>query len=402
MISSSTASTSSSLPLESSDLFNTMRERVQLEIRESGIDPEREPERLSLIARRHLRSYNDHAPAKGQPLIDDENGFLAALRASLMGFGKLQALIDDESVEEIWINKPDEIFAARGGVNSRIAMKMTASEVEDAVERMLQGSGRRLDHSQPFVDASLADGSRVHVVIPNISFKHWAVNIRKFSQSLIELDQLVAAGSVPLELGKFLAEAVAAGQSFLISGATHTGKTTLLGALLRSASGDKRVITVEETFELNLKLNDHVALQCRQASLEGLGEVDLRRLLKEALRMRPDRVVVGEVRGAEALDLLLALNTGVPAGATIHANSARDAVSRLALLPLLAGGNIEERFVQAAIARNLDLVIHLARDGSGRRRVAEVLRVSADDLSAAPLFETVYSAEGFDLSGGTR
>ncbi len=183
----------------------------------------------------------------------------------------------------------------------------------------------------------------------------------------------MAHGALTAELAVFLREAMRGGSSVIVSGATHAGKTTMLGALLASCADAQRVITVEETFELSVDGPDVVALQGRQASLEGTGEITLRRLVKEALRMRPDRLVVGEVRDAEALDLVLALNTGVPGAATVHANSAAEALEKLTLLPLLAGRNIDRSFIAPALAASVDLVVHCARGADGVRRVQEVI-----------------------------
>lgn len=197
--------------------------------------------------------------------------------------------------------------------------------------------------------------------------------MRKFLPAYRTLAHLVDAHALTPEAADLLADAMASGRSILVSGPTHAGKTTLLAALIAACPAGNRVITVEETFELAASAPDIVALQGRQPSLEGTGEVSLRRLVKEALRMRPDRLVIGEVRDAEALDLLLALNTGVPGAATIHANSAREALTKLASLPLLAGRNIDAGFVQPAVASSVHLVVHCGRDAAGRRRVVEII-----------------------------
>ncbi len=293
--------------------------------------------------------------------------------ARITGFGALQPLLDDDSIEEIWINAPTRVFVARAGVPELTPLVLTDAEVRDLVERMLQSSGRRVDLSTLFVDASLPDGSRLHVVIPDVTRRHWAVNIRKFSRRIRELDHLVALGSLPLQAAEFLRMSVRAGLSIVVSGATHTGKTTMIDALLSSARASDRIVTVEETFELDPAGRDVVAMQCRQPSLEGSGEITLRRLIKEALRMRPDRLVVGEVREAECLDLLIALNSGVPGMCSIHANSAREALVKLCTLPLLAGRNIDSAFVVPTVATSVDLVVHLEVLPSGARRVVEVL-----------------------------
>jgi pilus assembly protein CpaF len=367
-------------------------ERVRERLRAERTDPARDPELAAHIARSEVRRHNDFALARGLAPVDDESACVREVLASVAGFGPLQPYLDDPSVEELWINAPDRIFIARAGVSERVPLTLTDTAVRDLVERMLQSSGRRVDLSQPFVDASLPDGSRLHVVIPDITRRHWAVNVRKFLPAFRDLDRLVAAGSVAPAAAALLRHAMCGGRSVLVSGATHAGKTTLLAALIAACPPEHRIVTVEETFELAVGAPDLVALQGRQPSLEGTGEVTLRRLVKEALRMRPDRLVVGEVRDAEALDLLLALNTGVPGAATIHANSAREALGKLAALPLLAGRNIDSAFVLPAVAASVDLVVHCERGQDGRRRIIEIVEPTgvADGAVEA---RTLYSSD---------
>jgi pilus assembly protein CpaF len=359
-------------------------ERVRERLRAEQTDPTRDPDAAARIVHSEVRRHNDYALARGLAPVDDEAAWVRDVLAQLSGFGPLQPYLDDPTVEEIWLNGPDRVFVARGGVTERVPLTLTDAAVRDLVERMLHTSGRRVDVSQPFVDASLPDGSRLHVVIPDITRRHWAVNIRKFLPTHRTLDALVRAGSLAPEAGTMLATAMREGRSVLVSGATHAGKTTLLGALVTAAAETQRIVTVEETFELAVDAADVVAMQGRQPSLEGTGEVTLRRLVKEALRMRPDRLVVGEVRDAEALDLVLALNTGVPCAATIHANSAPEALVKLSSLPLLAGRNIDPAFVTAAVARSVDLVVHCERDASGHRRVTEIVQPTGRVLGDAP------------------
>jgi pilus assembly protein CpaF len=359
-------------------------ERVRERLRAEEADPTREPELAARVAASEVRRHNDYALARGLVPIDDEAGCVRDVLAQLSGFGPLQPYLDDPTIEEVWLNAPDRVFVARGGRAERVPLALTDAVVRDLVERMLHTTGRRVDLSQPFVDASLPDGSRLHVAIPDITRRHWAVNIRKFLPAYRDLAHLVRTGSVGADAADLLARAMREGRSILVSGATHAGKTTLLGALVAAAASAQRIVTVEETFELAVDAPDLVAMQGRQPSLEGTGEVTLRRLVKEALRMRPDRLVVGEVRDAEALDLVLALNTGVPCAATIHANSAPEALVKLAALPLLAGRNIDAAFVTAAVARSVDLVVHCERDASGRRRVAEIVQPTGRILGDAP------------------
>ena len=261
--------------------------------------------------RAEVQRYSERALGGSVPLLADEASATRQIVATLTGFGALQPYFDDATVEEIWINAPDKVFIARNGVSELSNVVLSDGEVRELVERMLQSSGRRVDLSSPFVDASLPDGSRLHVVIPDVTRAHLAVNIRKFARRIRDLHQLVALGALTQQSAEFLRMCVLAQQNILVSGATQSGKTTLLNALLSVARPSDRVVTVEETFELDLAALDVVAMQCRQASLEGTGEITLRRLIKEALRMRPDRIVVGEVREAESLDLLIALNSGL-------------------------------------------------------------------------------------------
>ena len=303
----------------------------------------------------------------------------------------LDALVADTSLEEVWVNGPDQVFVAEGGVSRRVDMSLSALEIRGFVERVLRTTGRRVDVSRPFVDASLPDGSRLHVVIPDITQEHWSLNIRKFSQTLRSLDDLIAAGVLSRQAADYLKNCVREGKSVLVSGATQAGKTTMLMALLAAVPDSERIVTVEETFELALDRPDHVGMQCRGESLEGTGEVTLRRLVKEALRMRPDRIVVGEVREAEALDLLIALNSGLPGMCSIHAKSALHALVKLSTLPLLAGRNIDHSFVLPTVAGTIDIVVHLQRGSDGVRRVIDILattgRVMDGIIDSSSLFQ---------------
>lgn len=370
-----------------------LAERVRDRLRNERIDPRTDPARARSIAQAEVSRHNDFALARGLEVIDDEGACVRDVLAAVAGYGPLQGLLDDPTVEEIWINAPDRVFCAREGRAEQVHLALDDQSVRDLVERMLQATGRRVDLSHPFVDASLPDGSRLHAVIPDVTRRHWAVNIRKFLRHRRTLGDLVAAHALTPAAADILVEAVTAGRSVLVSGATHAGKTTLLGALMSQCGVGQRLVTVEETFELAIAAPDVVALQGRQPSLEGTGEVTLRRLVKEALRMRPDRLVIGEVRDAEALDLLLALNTGVPGAATIHANSAAEALRKFASLPLLAGRNIDASFVLPAVAAAVDIVVHCARSSDGRRFVSEIIEVTGEVEGATIGSRRVYGGD---------
>jgi pilus assembly protein CpaF len=255
---------------------------------------------------------------------------------------------------------------------------------------MLKTSGRRIDLSSPFVDAMLPDGSRLHVVIPDITPEHWAVNVRKFVVRATHLDELVSLGTLTPQAARFLDACVVAGLNILVSGGTQAGKTTMLNCLTAAVPARERVITCEEVFELRIPLPDVVRMQTRQANLEGTGEISLRHLVREALRMRPQRIVVGEVRQQECLDLLIALNSGIPGMCTVHANSAREAVTKMCTLPLLAGENIGSRFVVPTVAGCVDIVVHLDSEHDGSRRVREIVavpgRVEGEVVELEPIF----------------
>ncbi|MDM4763566.1 ATPase, T2SS/T4P/T4SS family [Galbitalea sp. SE-J8] len=372
-------------------------DEVRARLRRDGVDLARDRDVADRYVRDEVRRYAERALGGSVPLLPDEALATRQVVASLTGYGALQPLFDDETVEEIWINGPDRVFAARGGVSELTDIRLTDVEVRDLVERMLQTSGRRVDVSSPFVDASLPDGSRLHVVIPDITARHWSVNIRKFVHRIRDLQRLVALGSLPMQAAEYLRMCVLSGQNVLVSGATQSGKTTMLGALLAAARPSERIVTVEETFELDLAATDRVAMQCRQPSLEGTGEVTLRRLIKEALRMRPDRLVVGEVREAESLDLLIALNSGLPGMSSIHANSARDALAKLSTLPLLAGRNIDSSFIVPTVAGVIDVVVHCELQRDGRRRVAEIVAPSGHASGSVIEASTIFQVEGRDL-----
>jgi len=366
-----------------SEAVRMITEQVRLRVRRDGVDLAADVSLADQYVRDEVRRYSERALGGSMPLIADEFQAAREVVAALTGFGALQPFLDDPEIEEIWINSPTRVFIARDGVPELTTMVLTEREVRDLVERMLQASGRRVDLSSPFVDASLPDGSRLHVVIPDITQRHWSVNIRKFTRRIRDLTQLVALGALTQPAADFLRVCVRGGQNILVSGATHTGKTTMLNALLTATRRTERIVTVEETFELSVGARDVVAMQCRQPSLEGAGEITLRRLIKESLRMRPDRLVVGEVREAESLDLLIALNSGLPGMCSIHANSARDALGKLSTLPLLAGRNIDSAFVLPTVAGCIDIVVHCEIDRFGRRRVTEIIAPSGQ-LTGAP------------------
>jgi pilus assembly protein CpaF len=272
-------------------------------IRRRGLDPFTDPGPVRLLVRDVVADYSERSLSSALPPIGDPDSVARDVLDRVAGYGPLQRWLDDPEVEEIWVNEPGRVFVARRGRSELTTTILGAGQLADLVERMLRTSGRRIDMSTPFVDAMLPDGSRLHVVIPDVTRRHMAVNIRKFVLQAHSLDELVALGTLTTQAARFLEAAVAAGLNVLVSGGTQAGKTTLLNCLCAAIPARERVVTCEEVFELRVPLPDVVAMQTRQPNLEGAGEIPLRRLVKEALRMRPSRIVVGEVRQEECLDL---------------------------------------------------------------------------------------------------
>ncbi len=372
------------------DLVHRLDGQVRERVRREGVDPQREALLVRRIAEDVVRDHDQLSLTGAVAPVADDDAMVGELVARVSGFGPLQPFLDDPEVEEVWINDPSRVFIARRGRHELTNLRLDAAQVNELVERMLKSSGRRLDISTPFVDAMLPEGHRLHVVLEGIARGFTAVNIRKFLLRAHRLSDLVALGSLTPQAARFLEASVRAGLNILVAGGTQAGKTTMLNCLAASVPGGERVVSVEEVFELRFSHPDWVAMQTRQAGLEQTGEIVLRDLVKEALRMRPSRILVGEVRAAECLDLLLALNSGLPGMCTLHANSAREALVKMCTLPLLAGENISARFVVPTVATSVDLVLHLGVGADGVRRVNEIAsvpgRVEADVIEVEPIF----------------
>jgi len=320
--------------------------------------------------------------AEAAALPDDERRALTARVVRLAtGLGPLEPLLDDASVDEVMVNGPRSVWVERGGrIEAAEAAFETDGELMHAIERVLAPVGRRVDEAAPLCDARLSDGSRVNVVIPPLALSGPCLTIRKFRRQGFSLADLVANGTLIAPLAEFLARCVERRASILVSGGTGSGKTTTLGALSGAIPDGERIVTIEDAAELRLRQRHVVRLEARPPNVEGRGEVTIRQLVRNALRMRPDRIVVGEVRGAEALDMLMALNTGHEGSlTTVHANSPADALRRIETLALMAGLGLPHAAVREQVTGALDLVVHQARDAEGRRRVesvAEVVRVA--------------------------
>jgi pilus assembly protein CpaF len=317
---------------------------------------------------------NDHAAVLS---IERRAQVRELILRDTVGLGPLEDLLSDPAVEEVMVNGPDDVYVERGGRIESTAVRFASEQaLRDTIERILAPLGRRVDELSPMVDARLGDGSRVNVVIPPLSVDGPAISIRRFSAARPDPDELVASGTLTTGLRDLLATSVRNRRSILISGGTGSGKTTLLNALSTYIGPEERVITIEDAAELRLRQPHVVRLESRPPSVEGRGEVTIHDLLRNALRMRPDRIVIGEVRGREALDLLTALNTGHDGAlSTVHANSPTDALRRLETLALMAGIGLPHDAICEQVRRGIELVVHLARSPRGERRVVEVGKV---------------------------
>ncbi len=321
-----------------------------------------------------------------------------AIAAEILGFGPLQPLLEDDNITEIMVNGPKNIYVERKGKLQRVPVTFEDDEhVMRIIDRIVAPLGRRVDESSPYVDARLPDGSRVNIVIPPISLVGPVVTIRKFFKTPLTVQDLVNFGSITPEAVRFLEACVKARLNIVISGGTGSGKTTLLNILSSFIPHDERIITVENAAELQLRQEHVVTLESRPPNIEGRGEVTIRQLVINTLRMRPDRIIVGEVRGAEALDMLQAMNTGHEGSmTTVHSNSPRDTLSRMETMTLMAGMELPVRAIREQISSAVDLVVHQSRMRDGSRKVvaiAEVSGMEGDVISMTDLF--IFQHGGF-------
>jgi pilus assembly protein CpaF len=297
--------------------------------------------------------------------------------ADVLGLGPIEPLLADETVTEVLVNGPDMVYVERNGRLEETGIRFRdADEVMHVIDRIVGPLGRRVDESSPMVDARLPDGSRVNVIIPPLSLDGPCISIRKFSRAAYGASDLIRMGSVTEELMEFLRACVLARINIIVSGGTSTGKTTLLNVLSKYLPGDERIITIEDAAELQLQQRHVIRLEYRPPNVEGSGEVTIRQLVINALRMRPDRIVVGEVRGGEALDMLQAMNTGHDGSlTTAHSNTPRDTLHRVETMTLMAGMDLPLRAIREQMASAIDLIVHLARLADGSRKVVQVTEV---------------------------
>jgi pilus assembly protein CpaF len=325
-------------------------------------------------------------------VVHDRERLVRELTDDILGHGPLERLLSDDTITEIMVNGPYEVFIERQGKVFRTDVRFSDdSHLRRIIVKMVAQAGRRVDESTPMVDARLADGSRVNAVLPPLSLSGPLLTIRKFPKRRLGATELSRLGTLTPETVDFLDRCVRARLNILISGGTGTGKTTLLNVMSASIPEDDRVVTIEETAELQLHQQHVLRLESRTRNAEGEGEISIRQLVRNSLRMRPDRIIVGEVRGAEALDMLQAMNTGHDGSlCTLHANMPRDALARAETMVLMAGYDLPVRAIRQQVCSALDLIVHLARLRDGSRRVtsiSEVLRMESDVITLQEIFK---------------
>jgi pilus assembly protein CpaF len=346
-------------------------------------------EAADLLARRLAQEAYQRTQLELSPGLRDQ--LLQDVLDDLLGFGPIQPLLDDPHISEVMVNSPDKVFIERSGKLERSAIRFSSdTEVLRVIDRIILPLGRRIDPENPTVDARLPDGSRVNAVVPPVALDGPSITIRKFSKERLRVDDLIRLGSLTEHMAQFIEACVVAKLNIVVAGGTGSGKTTLLNVLSEYIPERERLVTIEDAAELQLHQSNLVRLEARPPNIEGKGEVSIRHLVKNALRMRPDRIIVGEVRGGEALDMLQAMNTGHDGSlTTVHANSPRDALSRLETLCLLAGVELPLKVVRQQISSAIDLIIEQSRLRDGTRKVtgiAEVAGMEGDTVVMSDIF----------------
>jgi pilus assembly protein CpaF len=344
------------------------------------------------LAEKVLRVVTEQLALDRTPLTREERRQVTSeITDDILGYGPLEPLLRDNSITEVMVNNYDQVYIERNGkIEVAGVTFVDNAHLIRIIDKIVSQVGRRVDEASPMVDARLPDGSRVNAIIPPLSLRGPTLTIRKFSRDPYTMDDLIDFGTVSPEAGQFLSACVRGKLNVLISGGTSTGKTTTLNALSAFVPDDERIVTIEDAAELQLQQSHVITLEARPPNIEGEGEIRIRELVRNSLRMRPDRIIVGEVRGAETLDMLQAMNTGHEGSlTTIHANSPRDALSRLETLVLTAGVELPHRAIREQISSAFDMLVQISRLVDGSRRIThitEVLRMESDVITLQDIF----------------
>jgi pilus assembly protein CpaF len=381
------------------DPFKDLKERIQDKL-VAELDPTMDVSRTDEV-RRTIQDMFEHILSQENIILSraERERLFEGIVAEILGFGPLEPLLADESVSEIMVNGPDKVFVERKGKLSKTNIIFENNEhVMRVIDRIVSPLGRRIDESSPYVDARLPDGSRVNAIIPPLALNGPTLTIRKFEKDPLTIDDLVSFGSISPETAEFLKSCVKARLNIIVSGGTGSGKTTLLNVLSSFIPEDERIITIENAAELQLRQEHVVTLESRPPNIEGKGEVTIQDLVVNTLRMRPDRIVVGECRAGEALDMLQAMNTGHDGSlTTAHANSPRDTLSRLETMCLMAGMDLPVRAIREQVAAAVDLIVQQARMRDGSRKViniTEVQGMEGDIIVMSDIF--VFEQQGME------
>jgi pilus assembly protein CpaF len=393
---------------ERADAFGELKDRIHLAVI-SDLGPRlynatMDPVALQDIVVADIR--NRLTQERGIAMADRDR-LVQEIADDTLGHGPIEPLLADDTVTEVMVNGPTDVWVERAGRLHKTAVRFNDDHhVRRIINKIVAQVGRRIDESSPMVDARLPDGSRVNAVLPPLSLTGPLLTIRKFSRQRWDLGGLVGMGTLPVEAKEFLDLAIKAELNILISGGTGSGKTTLLNALSTAISDDERIITIEDAAELQLNQTHVLRLEARPKNIEGQGEIPIRELVRNSLRMRPDRIIVGEVRGAESLDMLQAMNTGHDGSlSTVHANSPRDAISRVESMVLMAGIDFPMKAIRQQVSRALDLLVHIERFSDGTRKISaitEVQRMEGDTVTLQDIFEYHIDKTHLEAGGTLR
>jgi len=357
--------------------YAAIRERVQHRLL-AELSPTVDTQDSALVRPALEQILNETLAEEHLPLSRMEQAELfEEIAADILGYGRIEPLLRDDTITEILVNGPDQVYVERKGILRETDIHFgDASEVMRVIDRIVAPIGRRVDESSPMVDARLPDGSRVNIIIPPLALNGPCISIRKFAKTVHTVPDMIRLGTLTQDLAEFFRACVLARLNIVVSGGTSTGKTTLLNVVSSFLPSNDRIITIEDAAELRLSQDHVVSLEARPPNIEGRGEITIRQLVINALRMRPDRIIVGEVRGGEALDMLQAMNTGHDGSlTTAHSNSPRDTLHRVETMTLMAGTDLPLRAVREQIASAFDLVVHLDRLSDGSRKVVQVSEV---------------------------